>query len=398
VIKIKLFTRERHSIIRIAGSALFIGFAIWVEKLFGGGAIGGNSAIFIGSAFAIGVIASFFFYYFVINTQRMINLLNPLSKLNLLSIRTFEQNLNQVDVLLTEINEKINDEPKINQKIDPGKYANDKDKMSQDKYTQVEKEDLLSLSDVRDYELNANDIWIMSNNLEVDIQNATIKQDVINNLKGEYSPYENHEKTNGRYCYIVPDTDKINDRIDKMINNWKEADVEYIAISNVRFIKLKEENWVQAHDVTIYNGDKMYEKSEQRYKKASIIEFLTLIDKSSSDKEDEYNYVCRRLKSISYKVFIEQVDEIISKDFDNYKSHLEFGCWNTKDKEFLIEALEQANKNGKTIYDLNNKEFKPNKINDIIAHLEKSDIDIGTDKNSKKLQEIKKIIEGYEQR
>jgi hypothetical protein len=115
----------------------------------------------------------------------------------------------------------------------------------------------------------------------------------------------------------VPDTDKINDRIDKMINNWKEADVEYIAISNVRFIKLKEENWVQAHDVTIYNGDKMYEKSEQRYKKASIIEFLTLIDKSSSDKEDEYNYVCRRLKSISYKVFIEQVDEIISKDFDN---------------------------------------------------------------------------------
>lgn len=208
---------------------------------------------------------------------------------------------------------------------------------------------LRSSSNVQTIELNADSVWVMSNNLTADTVDDHLKDNVVKKLKGDYTA-DRGKASKGRYCYIVPDTVIVNNNIKLLKDYWVSRGVDDITISHVRFIKLDPKQWLQAHDVTIYNGNSV-KKIEDKEKK--IIEFLSIKGEDGSN-----NYVYRELSFENESNFVEVISSVVRKDLEDgknsgaYITSNEAGIWNAS-SEFLKSGIEKTlQSNDKNIWQI----------------------------------------------
>jgi len=153
---------------------------------------------------------------------------------------------------------------------------------------------LKSSSDVETIEKNSEYVWGMSSNLSAETEDEHVKINVVQALTGKYKPEPGKEAIESIYCYIVPDIVEINNNIKKLKRFWLAEDVSHLQISRVRFIKIPSENWVQVHDIAIYN-------------KNQTIEFIPITDKNSTE-----TVVYREIKK--NKRVLEAVEKEINED------------------------------------------------------------------------------------
>jgi hypothetical protein len=137
---------------------------------------------------------------------------------------------------------------------------------------------LKSSSKVQEIELNAPTVWGMSSNLKAEIEDERVRNNVVKSLRGDYK--SNKKKSvEARYCYIVPESPAIKNNIKKLKMFWKKNGVSNLQISRVWFIKIPQSNWLQAHDVAIYDYGLDNEE---------IIEFITM--HNSGNNNDTFIY------------------------------------------------------------------------------------------------------------
>ena len=157
---------------------------------------------------------------------------------------------------------------------------------------------LKSSSEVQSIELNADTVWGMSGDLKAEIEDESTRNNVIKSLRGLYRTELGKNGVEALYCYIVPETIKINNNIKTLKRFWKRRGVSNLQISRVQFIKIPQSNWVQAHDVAIYN--------EGRYNQ-SIIEFIAMQNKTT---------IYRELDNVDF--LISTVKKEMRKNRENY--------------------------------------------------------------------------------
>jgi hypothetical protein len=118
---------------------------------------------------------------------------------------------------------------------------------------------------------------------------------------------------------------EINNNIKKLKRFWLDEGVNHLQISRVRFIKIPSENWVQVHDIAIYN-------------KNQTIEFIPITDKNSTE-----TVVYREIKK--NKRVLEAVEKEINEDRIQKKygqNNEDFFNFQSKNfKLFLEEDFEQ---------------------------------------------------------
>jgi hypothetical protein len=154
---------------------------------------------------------------------------------------------------------------------------------------------LKSSSEVQSIELNADTVWGMSANLTAEINDERVRNNVVKSIRGSYKTENGENGVEALYCYIVPETIKINNNIKTLKRFWKEQGVSNLQISRVQFIKIPQSNWVQAHDIAIYN-EGLYSQS--------IIEFITM-------QNDTYIY--RELDNVDFLI------SIVKKEMRNHR-------------------------------------------------------------------------------
>ena len=212
---------------------------------------------------------------------------------------------------------------------------------------------------------------------------------------GDYLEEKGSKKTKARYCYIVPKTENIRTNIQSMKDFWEEKGIPKLDICNVLFILVDPKEWLQAHDVSVYNGSNTDNSSnENESKKTKIMEFIKLRSDMKSKSTNptaanEFIGINRVLEQNSD--FVNRIRGLIYREHDLYSNNLGLGCWNLSDKGYLEECIKDAKKNKKeAIYDLKNHKFEASKFDDILEKLQDM-VDIYDDKKSKAEEESCKI-------
>jgi hypothetical protein len=205
---------------------------------------------------------------------------------------------------------------------------------------------LKSSSEVQEIELNATTVWGMSSNLTAEIEDERVRNNVVKSLRGEYKSNNKKKSIEARYCYIVPESPTIKNNIKKLKLFWERHGVSNLQISRVWFIKIPQLNWLQAHDVAIYN---------QGQDNQAIIEFVTM--HNSNDSNDD-TFIYRELNDD--RGLIETIETAMREDKEKhqkkYGASTINGFFNFESKhflKFLKDDLIIAKNKTETIKDMN---------------------------------------------
>ncbi len=359
---LKSHTQEIVTAFGVVTVALIL---IGIEKRFGDSFAGEIGIVFVTLSF---LFATIFYFLFnkATNIKKNMQIVQGFSKFTDININDYSNNMSNAKNLLSDIEEIVK-------------------KLDQQTETSVESvEDssqwkIRSMSDIRKIELNSDQIWIISNTLEVDTSDPLIQKNVEDNLMGTYQSEEGCKKTKGRYCYIIPKS--IGYEADGLKARWKKnKNIPRLSINNVRFIEVESDSWLQAHDITIYNALTVGE-SACKYKKSRIIEFL----------EVEGKNIYRELPWEEYKSkIVPTIQKEIASHTNKYKTKK--GCWNFDDLAFN-QALEDAEDRGEThIEDLESEEFSIDEIQAIKDAVEEKKLEQNHLPESEILNKISKII------
>ena len=338
------------------------------EKHFGDKFAGEIGIVFITLSF---LFASVFYFLFnkATNIKENMQIVQGFSKFTDININDYNNNMSNAKNLLKDIYDIVEE---FDQQAKTSASVEDASEW-----------EIKARSEIRRIELNSDQIWIISNTLEVDTSDELIQANVIENLKGDYQPEEGCKKTKGRYCYIIPKS--IGYKADELKNLWRnDKDIPKIAINNVRFIEVESDSWLQAHDITIYNALTVAEKGLCEYKKPRIIEFL----------EVEGHSIYRELPWEEYKSkIVPAIQKEIADYTERYKTTK--GCWHFNDLTFN-QALDDAKDRGEIyIEDLESAEFSIDEIQSIKDAVEDQKLKLNHLPESEirtRLNEISKII------
>ena len=199
--------------------------------------------LFIATVMAFGYVLYLILNYFI-PIREMGGDLSRLSELNFKTINNFDTEFDFTRDLLERINEQLNSEISSIEKENAT-------------YKQ-ENFGLLSSSEVKKIELEAGDVWVMSEHLEAYTEDTHTKENVVRKLANS-----------GRYCFIAPETDEVKNNKKSMEDYWLgHIDLDNEALKNVKFILLPQDEWLQAHDVVIYH--------KKDNVKNRIVEFINL--------------------------------------------------------------------------------------------------------------------------